>query len=201
MELQRLEKNLAANEAYVKINYQGENFISDTAQLQAANRYSKGLIIPENVKVAESRLPINSEQRRIIRKELRQAEILARLGNAVYLIPEHVAYGERPKDAVVNGQLFEFRTVTGNPETFQWEFRYAKKKGADTNVYINTISDINKEEVRRRVWLVLRRHPEYTGEIIISFDNGKKTYFWDTNSFRQKKSLPIDGRVGRERLN
>jgi len=106
------------------------------------------------------------------------------LGNSIYLIPENTAYGKRPKDAVVNGKLFEFRTVTGNPETFQWEFRYAKKKGADTNVYINIISDINKEEARRRVWLVLRRHPQYTGEIIISFANGKKTYFWDTSFFR-----------------
>jgi hypothetical protein len=145
MELQRLEKNLAANESYVKINYPGENFISEISNIQAVKKYIKGLIIPENVKLAESRLPINSEQRKILRKELRQAEILARLGNSVYLIPEHAAYGERPKDAVVNGQLFEFRTVTGNPETFQWEFRYAKKKGADTNVYINIISDISKE--------------------------------------------------------
>jgi hypothetical protein len=184
MDLRRLERNIAANEAYVKINYPGENFISEISEILAAKKYIKGLIIPENVKVAESRLPVNSEQRAILRKELRQAEILARLGNSVYLIPEHAAYGERPKDAVVNGQLFEFKTVTGNPETFQWEFRYAKKKGADTNVYINIISDISKEEARRRIWLVLRRHPGYTGEIIISLDNGKKTYFWNTSFFR-----------------
>jgi len=184
MELKCLERNLAANEAYVKIHYPGENFISEISEIKAAKKFTKGLIIPKNVRVAESRLPVNSEQRKILRKELRQAEILARLGNSVYLIPEHAAYGERPKDAVVNGKLFEFRTVTGNPETFQWEFRYAKKKGVDTNVYINIISVISKEEARRRIWLVLRRHPEYTGEIIISFDNGEKTYFWDTMFFR-----------------
>jgi len=184
MKLQHLERNITANESFVKTNYPSENFISEISEIQAAKKYIKGLIIPENVKVAESRLPVNPEQRKILRKELRQAELLARLGNSVYLIPEHAGYGERPKDAVVNGQLFEFRTVTGNPETFQWEFRYAKKKGADTNVYINIISDISKEEARRRIWLVLRRHMGYTGEIIISLNNGEKTYFWDTNSFR-----------------
>jgi hypothetical protein len=82
------------------------------------------------------------------------------------------------------GFQIEFRIITGKSETFQWEFRHARKKGADTNVYINIISDISKEDARRRIWLVLRRHPEYTGEIIISFDDGKKTYFWDTSFFR-----------------
>jgi len=189
MEMRRPERNLEANEAYVETYYPGENFISDTAQLKSRNKYSKGLIIPENVKVAETRLPVNHEQRAILRKELRQAEILAALGNSVFLIPENAAYRERPKDAVVNGQLFEFRTVTGNARTLEWEFGKAKKKGDDTNVYINILSDISEEEVRRRIKLVLDRHPEYTGEIVISWRGGRPR-FEDTGSFRDKKSLP-----------
>ena len=184
MDVQHFEKNLAANEMYIKINYPNEKFISDTAQLQAVNRYSKGLIIPENVKVAESRIPISSDQRNVLRKELQQAEILAKLGNAVYLIPEHAGYKIRPKDAVVNGELFEFRTITGNAKTFEWEFRDAKKKGVDTNVYINVLSNISKDEARRRVGAVLKWHPEYTGSIIMSFNAGESTYLWDTDSFR-----------------
>ena len=183
MELRRLEKNIAANEAYVKINYPDENFISEISEIQMAKKYIRGLIIPENVKVAESRLPANSEQRKILRKELRQAEILARLGNSVYLIPEHAAYGERPKDAVVNGQLFEFRTVTGNARTLEWEFRKAKRKGDDTSVYINILSDISRNETERRIKLVLDRHPEFTGKIVISWRGGRP-HFEDTNSFR-----------------
>jgi len=65
IDLRRLERNIAANEAYVKINFPGEKFISNTAQLQAANRYSRGLIIPENVKVAASRIPISADQRKV----------------------------------------------------------------------------------------------------------------------------------------
>ena len=183
MDLRRLERNIAANEAYVKINYPGENFISDISEIQAAKKYIKGLIISENVKVAESRLPVNSEQRAILRKELRQAEILARLGNSVYLIPEHAAYGERPKDAVVNGKLFEFRTVTGNARTLEWEFRKAKKKGDDVNVFINIKSDISRNETERRIKLVIDRHSEYSGKIVVSWKGGRP-HFWDTNRFK-----------------
>ena len=183
MNLRRLERNIASNEAYVKINYPGENFISEISEILAAKKYIKGLIIPENVKVAESRLPVNSEQRAILRKELRQAEILARLGNSVYLIPEHAAYGERPKDAVVNGKLFEFRTVTGNARTLEWEFRKAKKKGDDVNVFINIKSGISRNETERRIKLVIDRHSEYSGKIVVSWKGGRP-HFWDTNSFR-----------------
>ena len=177
-------QNQTATTNFVKNEYPDEKFISDVSQLKNQNKYTKGLVIPKGVKVAESRMPINKEQREILQKELKQAEILAKQGNSVCIIPEKSGYKIRPKDAVVNGALFEFRTVEGNPDTFQWEFRYAKKKGADTNVYINDLSGISKNEARHRIWLVLRRHPEYTGKIVISFKNGSKIYFWDTSSFR-----------------
>jgi len=189
MESRHLKKNRAATEAYVKIHYPDEIFISEISEIQAAKKYIKGLVIPENVKVAESRLPANSEQRKILWKELRQAGILARQGNSVFLIPEHAGYGEKPKDAVVNGRLFEFRTITGNSRTLEWEFRKAKKKGDDTNVYIHILSDISRSETERRLKLVLDRHLEYTGKIVISWRGGRP-HFEDTNSFRQKKSLP-----------
>ena len=108
---------------------------------------------------------------------------MARLGNSVYIIPEHIGYKIRPKDADVNGELFEFRTVTGNAKTFEWEFRDAKKKGIDTNVYINVLSNISKDEAWRRVKLVLERHPEFTGKIVISWRGGKP-HFGDTHNFR-----------------
>ena len=181
---QCLTENIAANEVYVKKHYPSDVFISDLSLVKGRVKYSKGLIIPENVKIAETRNPINSEQREILRKELRQAEILAKLGYSVYLIPERAAFGERPKDAIVNGVLFEFRTVTGNARTLEWEFRDAKKKGVDVNVFIHVVSDINRDEARRRVKLVIDNHPEYTGAVIMSLSEGEKLYFWETEGFR-----------------
>jgi hypothetical protein len=160
-----------------------EKFISTTAELQAVNKWTKNLEIPENVKVAASRIPKNAVQRSVLKKELRQAGILARAGCYVYLIPERGGYGERLKDAVVNGELFEFRNVTGNARTLEWEFNEAKKKGNDTNVFISVDKDVSLNEARRRISLVLNRHPEYTGKIFISI-NGKNLYFGNTINFR-----------------
>ena len=56
--------NQEANDTFVGREYPDERFVSDTVRLQAANKHTKGLAIPENVKVAESRFPINSEQRK-----------------------------------------------------------------------------------------------------------------------------------------
>jgi len=177
---ERPARGAAANEAFIKQHYSGEKFISSTEQLQAANKHTKGLVIPEGVKIAESRIPINKEQREILRKELRQAGILAKLGNSVCLIPERIGYKIRPKDAVVNGALFEFREITGKARTLEWEFGEAKKKGNDTNVFISIESSISKHEAWRRIVMVLERHPEYTGKIVVSFNAGEKIYFWDT---------------------
>jgi len=118
------------------LHYPSEIFLSTTEQYPFYNRYLRGLKIPEGVKIAESRIPRSYDQREILRKKLRQAEILAKVGDSVFLIPENTAYKIRPKDAVVNGQLFEFRNITGNEKTLEWQFRDAKKKGADTNVFI-----------------------------------------------------------------
>jgi SPP1 gp7 family putative phage head morphogenesis protein len=172
-----------ASEDYIRKVYPDEKFITQSAKLQVASKYAKGLVIPKNVMVAASRIPINVQQREVLRKELHQAEILAMLGSFVYLIPELGPYGVKLKDAVVDGDLFEFRTITGNAKTLEWEFGDAKKKGKDVNNFLNIESDIPKNEVRRRIALVLRRHPEYTGKITVSLRDGK-TYFWDSSSFR-----------------
>jgi len=178
-----IARNIQASEAFVKKEYPNENFISDIAQIQAKNKYSKGLIIPENVRVAESRIPINSEQRRTLRKELRQAGILSRQGNSVYLTPEPGRYKKRVTDAIVNGVPFEFRNITGKNRQVEQEFSDAKTKDKAANVFMNIDSDIARQEVRRRIVMVLDRHPDYTGKIVVSFQ-GKNTHFWDTGSFR-----------------
>jgi len=185
----QLAGNIQANEKFVKREYSNENFISDIAQLHPKNKYAKGLIIPENVKIAESRIPINSEQRRTLRKELRQAGILARQGNSVYLTPEPGRYKERVPDAIVNGVPFEFRNITGKNRQVEQEFSDAKTKDKTANVFLNIDSDISKHEVWRRIVMVLDRHQDYTGGIVVSFQ-GKSTYFLDTGIFREKKSLP-----------
>jgi len=179
----QLARNVQANEIFAKREYPNEKFISDNSEFQSKNRFTKGLFIPENVKVAESRVPTNSEQRRTLKKELRQAGILAGLGNSVHLTPEPGRYKKRVTDAIVNGIPFEFRNITGKNRQVEQEFSDAKTKDKAANVFMNIDSDINRHEVRRRIVMVLDRHPDYTGKIVVSFQ-GEYTYFWDTSSFR-----------------
>ena len=182
---QRLNRNVAANEAYIQQHYPDENFITTTAQLQAANRYTKKIVLPENVRVAASRINIKSnEGQRTLRKELRQAGILSRMGNSVFLTPEKPGYGIRVTDGVINGLAYEFRNVTGTAKRIEKRFGNAKKKGNAVNVFLNLENNASINEARRRIDLVLGRHPEYTGKIIVSTREGK-VYFWESNSFRK----------------
>jgi len=193
LEQMQIIENARKNETSVKTVFPKEKFIDKTSEFQKINRYTKGLLIPKNVKVSESRFPVSSEQRRILRKELRQAEILARLGNSVYLIPEHGQHGKKLLDALVNGQLFEFKTVTGNSRKIERRFSEAKEKGNDVNVFISIETSIGKNDVRRKIEQVLARHPEYTGKIVVSLPSGKinkanekiyNVYFWNSDDLR-----------------
>lgn len=180
-------RNKAANDAYIQSEYPGEKFIENPTELQKANRYTKGLSIPKGVKIAESRIPVSSEQRETLRKELHQAEILTKAGNSVYLIPEHGPHGKKLVDAVVNGQLYEFKTVTGKVEKIERRFALAKEKGNDVNVFISAESKVSRDEARRRIAQVLSRHPDYTGKIIVSIPSGEamyNVYFWDSKDLR-----------------
>jgi len=197
----RIAENKAANDVYIKKEFPDEKFIKNISELQSVNKYTKDLVIPEDVKIAESRMPRSAEQRRTLIKELRQASMLTEEGNSVYLIPERGAYGEKSKDAIVNGTLFEFREITGKARTLEWEFGDAKEKGNETNVLISIESNISKHEVRRRIGMVLERHPEYTGKIIVTFNEGKIKYYWDTNDLRKKTPALRQGRLGAAELN
>ena len=120
------------------------------------NNSTLNIVIPENVKIAESRIPRSLKQQSDLIKELRQSEILARMGNSVYLIPEHPKYKQRLLDAIVNGTLFEFRTVSGNAETLEWHFKFIKKeKGIDTNMFINVTGNVTKNDAIHRFSKVL----------------------------------------------
>jgi len=189
---ERLTKGVAANEAFIQQHYSGEKFISTTAQLQTTNRYTKKIVLPENVKIAQSRINIKSnEQQKTLTKELRQAGILSRMGNSVYLTPEYNIYKVRVTDAVVNGVPYEFRTVTGTVRKIEQRFGEAKEKGNVVNVYLHIDTDATINEARRRIGMVLERHPDYSGKIIVSTRDGK-VHFWESRSFwkQAKKSLP-----------
>lgn len=175
---QRLAENVAANETFVKRVYPNEKFISTTNELKQANRFTEELELPKNVRLAWSRIPKNKGEQERLAKELRQAGILTGIdNNSVFLTPEPGKYKQQSPDAVLNGIPFEFRNVTGKDEKVERRFSQAKEKGDHLNVYLNIDTDINVTETLRRIKLVLDRHPEYTGKIVISWRGGKPSFF------------------------
>jgi hypothetical protein len=183
-EAECIAKNHAASEVFVKKEYAGEKFISAVSELINKNKRTKNLSIPENVRVAESRLNIrNSRQLEILRKELRQADVLARQGNSVWLTPEPGEYGKKVMDAVVNGVPYEFRYITGRNRQVEQEFSDANTKNSNANDYLYIESNISKQETKRRISMVLNRHPDYTGKIVVSFQ-GNSAYYWNTEDLR-----------------
>ena len=107
----QLAKNIQANERFAKREYPNEKFISDNIEFQSKNRFTKGLIIPENVKVAESRVPISAEQRRTLFKELRQAGVLARLGNLFVLLLNVPDIGKKLRMRLLMAFLLNLETL------------------------------------------------------------------------------------------
>ena len=142
-EAERRRENARKTREAAELEFPNEKFIADNAEFQAKNRFTQGLIIPQNVKVAESRVPISAEQRRTLNKELRQAGILARLGNFVYLTPERTRYKQKVTDALVNGVPFEFRNVENKVRKIETRFGEAKEKGNSVNVFLNINANIN----------------------------------------------------------
>jgi len=176
-------KNQTDSETAARSLYPDESFTNSTSKLRAVNKFTRDMSIPKNVYLAESRIPRTKGDAEKLMKELRQAGILSRQGNSVYLTPEPGRYRERSFDAIVNGMPYEFRNVTGHADKIERRFSEAKEKSSSMNVFINIDSDVNLAETHRRIKLVVDRHPEYTGKIVVSF-GGDKTYFWETGDFR-----------------
>jgi len=125
----------------------------------------------DNIKVAQSRVSptrnhrsISANDAKTLAKEIRQADILASRGASVFILPKmKTADGtEIPgPDALVNGNLFEFKTVTGSIKRVETRFRESRDQGR--NVYIRIINpNITRNDVIQKIYNVVNSS-KYTG--------------------------------------
>ena len=70
--------------------------------------------IDKYIFMAASRAPRSSRQSEILDQELSQARILAAFGHTVYLMPEFGSRKVKHPDAIADGLVMEFKTVSGN---------------------------------------------------------------------------------------
>ena len=139
----------------------------------------------DNVKVAKSRLTpskkhssISDNDARTLVKEIRQAKVLSDRGASVFVLPKMKAvdgsYIHGP-DALVNGRLFEFKTITGNIDKVERRFRESREQGQ--NVFIRVLNpDISRQSVIRKMYSVVN-DPKYTGgfkgDLVFSVKQGR----------------------------
>jgi hypothetical protein len=136
--------------------------------------------IEPSIFIAQSRLPKNSNQRDILEKELIQAMTLVSQGSAVYLLPEEGG-GKHP-DAVVDGHIMEFKTITGNVDRVEEHYRKARKKAS--RIFFKIDSDLSPESVLRKLIDRIRRGNHAGGHIIAHFTRTGKTYFWEEDRLK-----------------
>jgi hypothetical protein len=135
--------------------------------------------------IACGREPRSKNQQQVLEKELIQARILAAYGSAVYLLPEitdPARDGVKHPDAVVDGYLMEFKTITGSIYQVEHRFRESRKK-AD-HVFFKIDSLLSKEEVIRKLEGVILQKDYHDGQIIAYFTETAKLYFWNVDDLK-----------------
>ena len=125
----------------------------------------------ENIKIAKSRITpkkgcrtISDNDARTLAKEIRQAKVLADMGASVFILPKmRAANGSfiPGPDALVNGALYEFKTITGGIDKIERRFRQSRDQGQ--NVFLRIMNPgILRSDVIRKMYNVIN-DPKYTG--------------------------------------
>ena len=167
-----LSENIQKNETAAKSTFPNEQWIK-AASIKLAQE-GPDFEIPngiDNIKVAKSRVmpsknhsSISDNDAKILVKEIRQAKVLTDRGASVFILPKiKGADGKEISgpDALVNGILFEFKTVTGSIKRVETRFRESREQGQ--NVFIRVMNpNITRSDVIQKMYTVVNSS-EYTG--------------------------------------
>jgi hypothetical protein len=155
--------------------------------------HEKWEVLEAGIFIAKSRMPRSVEQIHILEKELRQARILADRGSTVYLLPEtahphekHVKY----PDAVVDGYIMEFKTVTGSIR--QVEERYKEARAKAEHIFLKIDASLSRHDVTRKLSGYIQRKGYRGGILFTYFTNSGEFHQWTETELGQKKSGSCD---------
>jgi hypothetical protein len=162
-----------------------------------------------NIWVAKSRLPEEYREKDKWEREITQVRILTNRGSVVYFLPEkkNEDKGKIYADAVINGEVTELKTVSGNRSTLGTDFRQGYKQGAALikgrtepqpnggsregslldmekhSVYIRLLSDISPGSVKAKIAGELKNRPG-RGHFICYFEVSGMLYYWTYEELR-----------------
>jgi hypothetical protein len=141
--------------------------------------------IGERIFIAEGREPKSKNQRQILDKELVQARILAAQGSTVYLLPEVLDpenIGVKYPDAVVDGFVMEFKTITGNIRQIEERFKESMKKAE--SVFLKIDSGLSRHEVSRKLAGIIAQKGYRGGLVIVYFTRTAELFRWNIDDLK-----------------
>jgi hypothetical protein len=199
-EQKHISENMQMNEVSAKNIFPKEKFV-DASSFKLVQK-GPDFEVPknlENIKIAKSRITptkgkehISDNDAKTVTKELRQARVLTSMGASVYILPKikdaQGRYVPGP-DALVNGTLYEFKTITGAFKRLETRFRESRDQGE--NVYIRFMKDsITRNDVMDKMYRIINSS-EYTGgykgTLIFSIRQGgqEKVYYIKINDLKE----------------
>jgi hypothetical protein len=145
--------------------------------------------LEKGIFIAKSRMPRSAEQINVLEKELRQARILVQRGSTVYLLPETPQPGEKNikyPDAVVDGHIMEFKTITGGIR--QVEERYKEARAKTTYIFMKIDAPLTRHDFTRKLSGYINQKGYSGGVILAYFTQSGEFYQWSEEELGQKKS-------------
>jgi hypothetical protein len=137
--------------------------------------------------IAKSRLPKSTDQYNILVKELAQARLLVARGSTVYLLPEiinPIHRKEKHPDAVVDGTIMEFKTVTGGlPKVIK---RYKEGRDKASIIFLKIDAPHTRHAVMRALSGYIRKKGYTGGTILVYFTKSEEFFKWTEDELAKK---------------
>jgi hypothetical protein len=138
--------------------------------------------IETHIFIAASRQPRSNNQERVLDKELIQARILTARGSTVYLLPEVVDpanIGIKYPDAIVDGYVMEFKTITGSVREIERRFKESREKAE--RVFFKINAPLTRHEVTRKLSGIITRKAYCDGVVIAYFTETAEFCYWNVD--------------------
>ena len=131
--------------------------------------------IDKHIFMAASRAPRSGSQSEILEQELSQARTLAALGHTVYLLPEFGPQKTKHPNAIVDGLIMEFKTVSGSERKIKEKYKEAREKAE--NVFLQIAPPFPHRTVAGKLSGSIRGKGYQSGLIWVYFTHtGKMVY-------------------------
>jgi hypothetical protein len=157
--------------------------------------FERWIKVEPHIRAAQSRLVEKVKEREKWEKEMAQVRILTRRGSVAYFLPEkkNEDTGKTYVDTVINGEIVELKTVSGNRSTLGTDFRQGYKQGAamlqgrvdiqEHSVFIRLLSDLSVGSVKAKIAGELKNRTG-NGHLICYFEKTGDLRIWTYTELR-----------------